>query len=110
MVFLPGLVDGTVPIVYATSTEAVQEERRLLYVGITRARDQLFLSWSLARSPGSRQTRRPSRFLDGLAAAALRPGWPARGSPAPAVRSPWPAPARGPVRCRRDHPWPQAAD
>ncbi len=71
VVFLPGLVDGTVPIVYATSTEAVQEERRLLYVGITRARDQLFLSWSLARSPGSRQTRRPSRFLDGLAGRGL---------------------------------------
>jgi DNA helicase-2/ATP-dependent DNA helicase PcrA len=66
VVFLPGLVDGIVPIVYATSVDAIEEERRLLYVGITRARDQLFLSWSLARSPGSRQTRKPSRFLAGL--------------------------------------------
>ncbi|MGN6680971.1 MAG: ATP-dependent helicase, partial [Streptosporangiaceae bacterium] len=66
VVFLPGLVDGTVPIVYATSVEAISEEQRLLYVGITRARDRLFLSWSLARSPGSRQTRKPSRFLAGL--------------------------------------------
>jgi DNA helicase-2/ATP-dependent DNA helicase PcrA len=65
-VFLPGLVDGTLPIVYATSAEAIAEEQRLLYVGITRARDRLFLSWSLARSPGSRQTRKPSRFLAGL--------------------------------------------
>ena len=71
-VFLPGLVDGTVPIVYATSAEAIEEERRLLYVGITRARDRLFLSWSLARSPGSRQARKPSRFLAGLQDAGQR--------------------------------------
>jgi DNA helicase-2/ATP-dependent DNA helicase PcrA len=66
VVFLPGLVDGTVPIIYATTAEAIAEEQRLLYVGITRARDRLFLSWSLARSPGSRQARKPSRFLAGL--------------------------------------------
>jgi DNA helicase-2/ATP-dependent DNA helicase PcrA len=66
VVFLPGLVDGTLPIVYAASAEAIEEERRLLYVGITRARERLFLSWSLARSPGSKQTRQPSRFLAGL--------------------------------------------
>jgi DNA helicase-2/ATP-dependent DNA helicase PcrA len=66
VVVLPGLIDGIVPIVYATSAEAIAEEQRLLYVGITRARDRLFLSWSLARSPGSRQTRKPSRFLAGL--------------------------------------------
>jgi ATP-dependent DNA helicase UvrD/PcrA len=66
VVFLPGLTDGAVPIVYAQSAEAIEEERRLLYVGITRARERLFLSWSLARTPGGRKTRRPSRFLDGL--------------------------------------------
>jgi DNA helicase-2/ATP-dependent DNA helicase PcrA len=65
-VFLPGLTDGTVPIVYAQTPEAIEEERRLLYVGITRARQQVFLSWALARSAGGRRTRRPSRFLDGL--------------------------------------------
>jgi DNA helicase II / ATP-dependent DNA helicase PcrA len=65
-VFLPGLTDGTVPIVYAQTSEAIEEERRLLYVGITRARQRVFLSWALARSPGGRRTRRPSRFLDGL--------------------------------------------
>jgi DNA helicase-2/ATP-dependent DNA helicase PcrA len=73
-VFLPGLVDGTVPIVYATSAEAIEEERRLLYVGVTRARDRLFLSWSLARSPGGRQARKPSRFLAGLREAYGAPG------------------------------------
>jgi DNA helicase-2/ATP-dependent DNA helicase PcrA len=62
-VFLAGLTDGTLPIVYAQTAEAIEEERRLLYVGITRARDLLCLSWSMARSPGARASRRPSRFL-----------------------------------------------
>ena len=65
-VFLPGLTDGTVPIIYAQTDEAIDEERRLLYVGITRARERLYLSWALARTPGGRRTRKPSRFLDGL--------------------------------------------
>ena len=65
-VFLVGLVDGTLPLVHADTPEQVEEERRLLYVGITRAREHLALSWALARSPGGRATRRPSRFLDGL--------------------------------------------
>jgi DNA helicase II / ATP-dependent DNA helicase PcrA len=73
VVFLPCLTDGAVPIVYAQSAEAIEEERRLLYVGITRARTRLFLSWSLARAPGGRQTRKPSRFLDGLGGCASRP-------------------------------------
>jgi DNA helicase-2/ATP-dependent DNA helicase PcrA len=65
-VFLPGLTDGTMPIVYAQTNEAIAEERRLLYVGITRARQRVFLSWALARSAGARGSRKPSRFLDGL--------------------------------------------
>jgi ATP-dependent DNA helicase UvrD/PcrA len=63
-VFLPGLTEGTLPIVYAQADEAVAEERRLFYVGITRAREQLALSWALARGPGGRRARKPSRFLD----------------------------------------------
>ena len=70
-VFLVGLADGTLPISHALShgadSEAVEEERRLLYVGITRAREHLELSWALARAPGGRQSRRPSRFLGGIA-------------------------------------------
>jgi len=66
VVFLPGLTDGTVPIIYAQTDEAVEEERRLLYVGVTRARERLYLSWSLARTPGGRRTRKPSRFLADL--------------------------------------------
>jgi len=70
-VFLVGLADGTLPISHALAhgpdSEAVEEERRLLYVGITRARMHLALSWALARQPGGRQSRRPSRFLNGVA-------------------------------------------
>ncbi len=87
-VFLVGLVDGTLPLVHADTPEAVEEERRLLYVGVTRARFVLSLSWALSRSPGGRGTRRPSRFLDGLHAGVARP-------PAASPRS-----RSGPVRCR----------
>jgi DNA helicase-2/ATP-dependent DNA helicase PcrA len=70
-VFLVGLADATLPISHALAhgpdSEAVEEERRLLYVGITRARKHLALSWALARAPGGRQTRKPSRFLTGIA-------------------------------------------
>ncbi|MER5255435.1 ATP-dependent DNA helicase UvrD2 [Streptomyces sp. NPDC002855] len=68
-VFLVGLAEGMMPITYAKTDEQVEEERRLLYVGVTRARVHLSLSWALSRSPGGRAGRRPSRFLDGL-----RPG------------------------------------
>jgi len=64
-VFLVGLVDGTLPVAYAKTPEALEEERRLLYVGITRAREWLWLSYAAARSPGGRQ-RRPCRFLPRL--------------------------------------------
>jgi len=54
------------PITYAATPAAVEEERRLLYVGVTRARLHLWVSWSLARNPGGQARRRPSRFLAGL--------------------------------------------
>ena len=66
-VFLVGLAEGTVPIQRADGDEAaVEEERRLFYVGVTRAREHLWLSWSLSRHPGGRRHRRRSRFLYGL--------------------------------------------
>jgi DNA helicase-2/ATP-dependent DNA helicase PcrA len=65
-VFLVGLVDGTVPITHAVTPAQIEEERRLLYVGITRAREHLHLSWALSRAAGGRRGRRPSRFLDGM--------------------------------------------
>ncbi|MGB1223672.1 MAG: ATP-dependent DNA helicase UvrD2 [Mycobacterium sp.] len=93
-VFLVGLADGTLPISHALSHgpdgEPVQEERRLLYVGVTRARMHLALSWALARTPGGRQGRRPSRFLNGITPHSQRDAGPRR------ARKP-----RGPApRCR----------
>ncbi|MEE6309422.1 ATP-dependent DNA helicase UvrD2 [Plantactinospora veratri] len=61
-VFLVGLSDGTLPTSYAKTAEQLEEERRLLYVGVTRARQWLWLSYASARSPGGR-ARRPCRFL-----------------------------------------------
>ena len=66
-VFVVGCSDGLIPISMAEGFEAIEEERRLLYVGLTRARRELRLSWSEARNPGGRAGRRPSRFLDGAA-------------------------------------------
>lgn len=72
----------------------MEEERRLLYVGVTRARAHLSLTWALSRSPGGRGSRRPSRFLDGLHTASARPA-PAAGSARAARRE-----RSGPVVCR----------
>jgi DNA helicase-2/ATP-dependent DNA helicase PcrA len=74
-VFLVGLAEGTLPTTYAKTDDAIEEERRLLYVGVTRARQWLWLSYGQARSPGGR-ARRPCRFLPQLAGPA------AAGSPA----------------------------
>ncbi|MFN0284529.1 MAG: ATP-dependent DNA helicase UvrD2 [Kineosporiaceae bacterium] len=65
-VLLVGLSEGLMPISLANGWEAVEEERRLLYVGITRAREHLLLTWTRSRTPGGRASREPSRFLDGL--------------------------------------------
>jgi DNA helicase-2/ATP-dependent DNA helicase PcrA len=67
-VFVVGLVDGVLPIAQSLSRpEAIEEERRLLYVATTRARERLTLSWSLSRNPGGKRARPRSRFLTGLA-------------------------------------------
>lgn len=61
-VHIIGLSEGLVPISYAKTFEQIDEERRLLYVGITRARVALRLSW--AQSGQQRGgARAPSRFL-----------------------------------------------
>ena len=83
--FLVGLADGTLPYQAATTDDAIAEERRLLYVGITRTRVHLHLSWALARARGGRRTRRRTRFLDGIAGP-------------PAARAD--GPRRAPATCR----------
>lgn len=63
-VYLIGLAEGMLPVVHARGAAAIDEERRLLYVGITRARRRLTLSW--ARRGPRGQDRQPSRFLPEL--------------------------------------------
>jgi DNA helicase-2/ATP-dependent DNA helicase PcrA len=67
IVFLVGCSDGLIPVSMAEGAAAIEEERRLLYVGMTRARTDLRLSWAASRTPGGRAGRRPSRFLDATA-------------------------------------------
>lgn len=94
-VFLVGLSEGLMPISFADTPGAVDEERRLLYVGITRAREHLGLSWSTARTPGGRAHRKPSRFLDGLRPHTTGAGRAADGRVRPARRK-----AAAPAQCR----------
>lgn len=61
-VLLAGVSEGLLPISYAKGLAAIDEERRLLYVGVTRARHRLQLSWSLT-GPHRSAERSPSRFL-----------------------------------------------
>lgn len=84
-VHLIGVAEGLLPISYATTLATVDEERRLAYVGITRAAETLSLSWAV----GARR-RSPSRFLaeignsirDGAGAPGRRPSPPRRGGSA----------------------------
>src|SRR4051794_22474293 len=100
-VFLPALEEGTLPNRQAKEPAELAEERRLLYVGITRARRYLWLSWATSRVGSGRGGRRSrARFLDGLVPstagrarplAAVGPGTDARERVAkvdPADRSP----------------------
>jgi DNA helicase-2/ATP-dependent DNA helicase PcrA len=72
-VFLVGLSEGLVPISYASSFDQIDEERRLLYVGITRARSRLGLSWSAAGNQ-QRTPREQSRFLAEIGIRTARAG------------------------------------
>ena len=70
VVFLAGLEQGLVPIAHAETFEARAEERRLLYVAVTRARRELHASWAQRRNFGTRRlTRSPSPFLEAMKAA-----------------------------------------
>jgi DNA helicase-2/ATP-dependent DNA helicase PcrA len=63
VVFLVGCSEGLLPLLHAESAEQIEEERRLLYVGVTRAASQLHISWAQSRQPGGRASRSMSRFL-----------------------------------------------
>ena len=65
IVHLVGLEDGLVPVAFARSRAALEEERRLLYVAATRARQELHVMWCSSRVvAGKRVERSPSRWLE----------------------------------------------
>jgi len=68
VVALAGMEDGLFPLVRADEqTDALEEERRLCYVGITRAKDKLYLTWARSRRRGGElRPGRASRFLASL--------------------------------------------
>ena len=70
VVFLAGASEGWLPISLAKTATAIEEERRLCYVGVTRARSRLIVSFAKARRDGAAQEREASRFL--------APFWPRR--------------------------------
>ncbi|SEQ68601.1 ATP-dependent DNA helicase UvrD2 [Microlunatus flavus] len=70
-VALLGVHEGSLPFVLATTPEEVAEERRLLYVGMTRAERVLRVSWSRTRNGGG-NARKPSRFLDPVLPASMK--------------------------------------
>ena len=64
VVFIVGLEDGLFPSSRAEDEDGIEEERRLAYVGMTRAREELILTYANSRfSFGSRNYGMPSRFL-----------------------------------------------
>jgi DNA helicase-2/ATP-dependent DNA helicase PcrA len=63
-VFLPCLYDGMLPYALAKDDYSIEEERRLLYVGITRAKKNLSMSYSLKKHTDLKTSRKRSRFLD----------------------------------------------
>ena len=68
VVFITGLEEGLFPHANSLNDQGeLEEERRLMYVGMTRARERLYLSWSKMRFGwGAIQPSWPSRFLDEL--------------------------------------------
>ena len=64
VVHVAGLEQGLVPIAHAKDSNAIAEERRLLYVALTRAKDQILCSWATNRHfSGNKRKRDPSPWL-----------------------------------------------
>ena len=66
IVFLIGCSEGLLPLSYADTSDSIEEERRLAYVGVSRAGNQLLVSWAKSRTPGGKATRTLSRFIADL--------------------------------------------
>ncbi len=62
-VFLVGLSEGLMPYRASDDVEALEEERRVLYVGVTRAQESLYLSYAKRQDERAGRVRQPTRFL-----------------------------------------------
>jgi DNA helicase-2/ATP-dependent DNA helicase PcrA len=107
LVFIAGMEDGLFP--HQRSVEEaggrLEEERRLCYVGMTRAREQLYLTYAeVRRMHGSENFCRPSRFIDELPSGLVDEVRPRMGTSRPyqSPQSPW----RGPSGGLSDSRWP----
>ncbi len=73
VVYVTGLEDGFVPISRARDSAALEEERRLLYVALSRAEDELYCSWARSRNfSGQQVARTPSPYIDAIETARTR--------------------------------------
>jgi DNA helicase-2/ATP-dependent DNA helicase PcrA len=110
VVFIVGLNDGTLPHSRSfDDPDAMQEERRLLYVGITRAKDRLYLVYAQNRSLyGYSEPIEPSRYLEDIPAHLVDESQPARSGRRPSRRAHgdqiWKAPSQARVTEQRYHP------
>ncbi|MDH3790068.1 MAG: UvrD-helicase domain-containing protein, partial [Xanthomonadales bacterium] len=104
LVYMVGMEDGLFPHQRSVEDAAgrLEEERRLCYVGMTRAREQLVLSYAeIRRMHGSENFCRPSRFIDEIPAEYLEEIRPRTSS-----RQPWVSARPSPVRGGANTEWP----
>ncbi|MBE0670275.1 MAG: UvrD-helicase domain-containing protein [Anaerolineales bacterium] len=108
-VFIVGLDDGIIPHSRSfDEPEQMEEERRLFYVGITRAKDKLYLLRAIQRGGrGMAEETYPSRFMDDIPEALLvgktRTGRPMRGAPLETKWSLQSPPQSAPVAASKYH-------